>query len=158
MSINKEIKKKKEIILLSLDNSTSEELSFIADNFGISKEGNIRANIIKAFIGVSTEEKTEEILEEAEEKYNFKIKSAQTIECSSINDKDFIFVSGNVEIEFDLGGVQRILKADSILFDVSEQEILAFGHISISSSGDNSQLQNLSSKILFLNFNNNKIR
>ncbi|HAL18423.1 MAG TPA: hypothetical protein DCO86_02215, partial [Spirochaetaceae bacterium] len=91
--------------------------------------------------------------------YDFSVDRADQVELYKVNNKDFISLDGNVRISFMLSGQNRVLSADSILYDVSENEIVASGHISISShSSDSQSLQDLVAEHLSINLNDNKVR
>ena len=91
--------------------------------------------------------------------YDFSVDCADQVELYKVNKKDFIRLDGNVRISFMLSGQNRVLSADSILYDVSENEIVASGHISISShSSDSQSLQDLVAEHLSINLNDNTVR
>ncbi len=91
--------------------------------------------------------------------YDFKVENADQVELYTISGKDMIRIGGNVQISFVLSGQTRTLKADHVLYDVSENEIIASGHISISSqSSDSKSLQDLAAESLSINLNDNKVR
>ena len=153
------LEKMKRLMALLVENSSTSELENIQKNFLMSSNKDTKATVFDYF---GVDESYRSSVSETEDtkksnNYRFSIENAHSVRYTSINKKDFIFINGSVTINFDLGGNRRTLKADSILFDVDEEEILAVGNISISSSAEGSQLQDLTSEGLFINFNSDKI-
>lgn len=150
-------KKRAAVLYLSIENATSDDLSKMAELYGVSPSGDVKSALLKKFSIEVTDSDSDKEEKAASDNSSFKINSADIIQRKTINTSDFIFIDGNVKIEFESSGSNKTLSADSVLFDTTENEILAFGNVSVSSSSQNTQLQNIHADGLFLNFKSNKI-